>query len=162
MRNLTMSTEWGFCHFHYLQLSFHHPLYAGTWPFLGFSLFFFFFRPFIMLVSWMYHVHSIKFPFHIVIGAPKISIPNVLRINLWSVWWCWFIQYFFPKTRKPYVFWIPFCDQSEMTVMHLFKHVWKTVWLYLIMYVRLKWVGSDKLLESVLRLMDIRVIDNVC
>ena len=71
-----------------------------------------------------------------------------------------FIKCTWPKTRKPNVFQTPFRDQSVMTVMYLFNHVWQTVCLYLSMCVRLKWVGSDKLLESVFCLMDIRVTDN--
>ena len=65
-----------------------------------------------------------------------------------------FIQCALPKTRKPNLFQIPFCDQSTMTVMNLFKHVWWTECLYLGICFWLKWVGSDNILESVLCLND--------
>ena len=75
---------------------------------------------------------------------------------------CVFVRCSLPNIRKPNVFWITFCDQSEVIVVPLFKHMWQTVCLYLSMWIQLKWVGSDKTLESVLCLMDIRVIDNFC
>ena len=68
----------------------------------------------------------------------------------------------FPKWIISNVFQIPFRDQYEMTVIPLFEHVLQTIWLYSSMYVRLKWFGSNTLLESVLCLMYIRAIVNVC
>ena len=91
----------------------------------------------------------------------KISIWEFLQVNLESVWWCLFIHRWFPKTIKPNVFRIPFRDQTSMTGMPLFKNMLQTVCLYLSMWVQLKWVGYDKLLESVKCLMDIRSIANV-
>ena len=87
---------------------------------------------------------------------------KILQVNLESVQWCLFIWCSFPKMRKPNIFWIPFRDQNANTVMTLFVHVLRTVCLYLIIFLQLKWVGSDKLLESVLCLIDIHVIANFC
>ena len=46
------------------------PCSLGPALFVGFSLPLFFFIPFIMFVFWMFCVHPIKFPFHIVICSP--------------------------------------------------------------------------------------------
>ena len=62
-------------------------------------------------------------------------------VKIFLVIWC-----ALPKTRKWNVFWISFCDQSEMDFMPLFEHVWLILCLYLIMCDQLKWVGSNKLL----------------
>ena len=55
----------------------------------------------------------------------------------------------------------PFFCQIAMNVMPLFEHELITPCLYFSMQVRLKWVGTDKLLEYVLRFMGIRVTANV-
>ena len=51
-----------------------------------------------------------------------------------------------------------FCDQTVMTVVNLFKNLLQTVCFYSSMLVILKRVVSNKLLDSVLHLMDIRVV----
>ena len=65
------------------------------------------------------------------------------------------------QRQEKNVFWILFCGQTSMTVMTLFKNVLQIVWLYLSMWVQLKLVGSDKLLESVLSMMNIPVTANL-
>ena len=92
---------------------------------------------------------------------PKMNISNVLQVNLESVRWCICIWWSLPKTIKPNVFRIPFCDQTAMIATTLFEHVLQIVCLYLIMWVQLKWVGSNKMLEYVFCLMDIHVNANV-
>ena len=55
--------------------------------FVGFSISIFFFLTFSMLSGWIVHVHYIKFPFHIVLGAP-ISI-----LEIYSNLILWFLDY---------------------------------------------------------------------
>ena len=45
----------------------------------------FLFRPFIMFIVWMVHVHSIKFTFHIVLGAPTPILYISVNIFLWFI-----------------------------------------------------------------------------
>ena len=79
------------------------PCSLVTSLFLGVSLPLIFFGPFILIVVWMVHVHSIKFPLNIVIGAPipildisgnlillfiespGFKIVKLLRINIFGV-----------------------------------------------------------------------------
>ena len=51
--------------------------------FLGFYLTLIFFIPFIMFSYWMVHLHSIKFTFHLVIGAPPPILDIYVNIFLW-------------------------------------------------------------------------------
>ena len=51
--------------------------------FLVFSLPLFIFRPLIILVGWTVHVNSIKFTFHIVLGAPTPILSISSNIFLW-------------------------------------------------------------------------------
>ena len=60
---------------------------------------------------------------------------------------------FVDKDRKTKYILGPFCGQTAMTIMNLFEDMLQTVCLYLIMCYN--W--SDKLLQPVLRLMDIHV-----
>ena len=92
------------------------------------------------------------------ISVPKMSIQKSSE----SIRWCPCIWCLLPKTIKPNVFWIRFCDQTAMTVAPLFVNLLITVCLYLSMWAWLKGVGSDKLLESTLLLIDFCVTSNVC
>ena len=78
-----MSTDWLFFHFHYFQLSFHYALFSSTCTFFGFSIPMLFFSPFVVLVFWMVHVHSIKFPFGIVFGSPIPILAISGNLVLW-------------------------------------------------------------------------------
>ena len=77
--------EWVIFYFHYFQLSFYNPLYAGTWPFLSFSIPNFLFVLFIILVGCMVHVHSIKFPLHIVLRSPTKILVISGNLFLWFI-----------------------------------------------------------------------------
>ena len=46
------------------------PCNMGPESFVIFYISMFFFFPFIMFIGWVVHVHSIKFPFHLVPGVP--------------------------------------------------------------------------------------------
>ena len=80
------------------------------------------------------------------------EIINHAMVSLYQMW--------FDKDKKKNAFRIPFSDESATTVMNLFDNMWQTMVLYSIMCVLLKWVVSDKLLESVLSLMDVLVTAN--
>ena len=49
--------------------------------------------------------------------------------------------------KKKYIFQITFHDQTEMTAIPLFYHLFWTMLLYLSIWILLKWVGFDKLLN---------------
>ena len=104
---------------------------------------------------------SMKWCHKMVGTVPRSHLCNLLLLPLSILESNIFSSYvFLPKAIKKNIFRIPCCDKYAMTVMPLFKNTWWTVCLYLSMCVQFKWVGSDKLFESVLRLMDINVIAN--
>ena len=84
-----------------------------------------------------------------------------LQVDLEFVQWCLFIRWQLPKTITQNCFLISFCDQTAMTVVNLFKHLLQTMCFYSSMLVLLKRVEYNKLFESVLRLMGIRVAANI-
>ena len=99
----------------------------------------------------------------------EVSLLFILAWQRWvfekfskSVRWYLCIWCSLPKARKPNLFWIPFFYKTKITVMTLFDNVSQNMCLYLSLWVRLKWVGYDKLLEFVLCLMDVHIIANVC
>ena len=85
----------------------------------------------------------------------KCSLSRIIihaLVSLYSV--------FVAKDNKTKCIFNPFLWSIYNYFMTLFNHLWLTVYFYAIICVRLKWVGSDQLLEFFLRLMDIRVIDH--
>ena len=82
---------WGqseaFCTYTIYSWVFTIPCYMGPAIFVGLYLPLFLFSPFIILFAYIFHVHSIKFTFHIVLGTP-ITILDIYG-NLIP----WFIDY---------------------------------------------------------------------
>ena len=77
---------WGFFHFQYFYLIFHHPLFSGTLPFLGLSLPLIFLNLFVMFVGCMVHLHSIKFPLRLVISTPILILAISGNLILWFLY----------------------------------------------------------------------------
>ena len=57
----------------------------GTAIFKGLTIPLLFFSPFIVFVGWMVYVHPIKFPFHLVLGAPPPILDISGNIFLWFI-----------------------------------------------------------------------------
>ena len=55
----------------------------GPALFVGFSITLFFFIPLIMFFGWIIYVHSIKFPFSLILGAPLPILAISGNIILW-------------------------------------------------------------------------------
>ena len=62
---------------------------TGPAHYIGFYLLLFLFRPFIVLVGWMVHVHSIKFYLHIVLGTPIPILDVSGNLILWFIDQSW-------------------------------------------------------------------------
>ena len=90
IKNASVRTEWGILCLHYFHLSFHNPLYAGTCNFYRLLSSHFFFSSPIMFIWWMFHLNSIKFPFHLVLGAPPPILAIHGNILLWFIDTPWF------------------------------------------------------------------------
>ena len=90
----------------------------------------------------------------------KISIKNIIQVILRIFTKVSLYSMLFSKEKKSKIFRIAFYDQYEMTIINSFKHVWQTIYLYSSMCIQLKWVEYYKVLESVLCLINIRVISN--
>ena len=95
IQTASMRTEWSCSTSNIYSWVFTIPCSQGAALFVGFSIPQILFSPFIMIFGWMVHVHSIKFIFHIVLGAP-IPILSISGNNI-----LWFIDYqgfnfFFP------------------------------------------------------------------
>ena len=67
------------------SLVFDIPCTMGSTLFIGLSLRLIFFSLFIMLVWYMVHLHSIKFPFRIVIGEPPPILVVSSNLFLWFI-----------------------------------------------------------------------------
>ena len=67
----------------YFQLSLTIPCDLEPELFVGFYLLLFLFIPLIIFIGWMVHVHFIKFPFHLVLGAPPPIFAISGNILIW-------------------------------------------------------------------------------
>ena len=65
------------------NLVFKIPSTFGPALFIGFSISMLFLILFNMLVGWVIHVHSIKFPFHLVLGEPSPKLALCSNLFLW-------------------------------------------------------------------------------
>ena len=84
MQTAYVRTEWVISNFRYFHLFTIHCT-LGPALFLGFSIPLFFFGPFIVFIGCMVHVHSIKYPFHFVLGAPPQILAISSNILLWFI-----------------------------------------------------------------------------
>ena len=84
----------------------------------------------VRVIHWQFLLEPFCDISYMFIRLPNTVIPNALQVvpiihenmSLFCA---------LPKTRKPNVFWIPYRDKSELTVMPLFKHVWQTVCIFI-------------------------------